>query len=726
VHSTPFKHLFRHRKLVIALVLAMPHLAYSEDSAGKEEVESLPEVKVTSQVEKDQPSEKTKSYTVNATSSATRLNTSIRDTPQSISVITRQLMDDFRVLTVNDALSLATGVRVEQFETERSQYTARGFNITNFQIDGLSTPITYGTQYGDLDVALYDRIEVLRGANGLLTAMGNPSATINFIRKRPTTEFKAKVDASLGSWDNRRLDADVSGALNADGSVRARLVMAHQEKNSYLDRLSSERNVAYGVIEADLSEKTNLAVGHTYQQNNSNGNIWGSLPLLYSDGSKRHYSRSDSTAPEWSYWDVGTNISFVELSHLFDNGWKAKGQLTHKQTDSNARLHYIYGNENPATGLGLKSYPSMYRTRTEDNVADFYLNGPFDLGGRKHEMVFGTTWSKAAVKDYSRFGPIGTALSSFENAGDFPLPTYDAENKSADFTMRTINSYVAAKFNPTELLKVTAGASLLSYNLEGISFGDPQESKANNKVTPYMGAVYDLSDEHSLYASYAGIYKPQVERSAGGGILAPLEGKNYELGVKSEWLNNRLNSTFALFKTEQENQPQATGNTIGGLATYNGIKANSKGFEIDISGELSDALSLNAGYTRLMSLKGANNQNVNPFTPRNQAHLAAIYKVPFIQNLKLGANVYWQSDTHVDIALADDNGDPVGTFRYKQSSYATLNLSANYKIDQHWDAALNLYNVTNEKYLTSLIFASAGQAYYAAPASAMATLTWKY
>jgi outer membrane receptor for ferric coprogen and ferric-rhodotorulic acid len=127
-----------------------------------------------------------------------------------------------------------------------------------------------------------------------------------------------------------------------------------------------------------------------------------------------------------------------------------------------------------------------------------------------------------------------------------------------------------------------------------------------------------------------------------------------------------------------------------------------------------------------MSLKGANNQNVNPFTPRQQAHLAAVYKVPSIQNLKLGANVYWQSDTHVDIALVDGLGDPVGTFRYKQDSYATLNLSANYKIDDHWHAALNLYNVTNEKYLTSLRYAYSGQAYYAAPASAMATLTWKY
>jgi outer-membrane receptor for ferric coprogen and ferric-rhodotorulic acid len=721
--------IFKYKKIVAAVFFATSItqvMAEDKEEASNDSSQTMSEVKVTSKIDKNQPSEKTKSYTVELTSSATRLNTSIRETPQSISVITRQQMDDFRVLTVNEALSLATGVRVEQFETDRSEYTARGFNITNFQVDGLSIPITYGTQYGDLDVALYDRIEVLRGANGLLTAMGNPSATINFIRKRPTTEFKAKVDASLGSWDNRRLDADVSGALNADGSVRARLVMAHQQKNSYLDRYSNERNVVYGVIEGDLSDSTSVTLGHTYHQNNSDSNIWGSLPLLYADGSKRHYKRSDSTAPDWSYWDAVNNITFLELTHSFENGWKAKGQLTHKQVDSDSRLHYIFGNENRTTGLGLMSYPGMYRTLTEDNVADFYANGPIELAGRKHEVVFGTTWSKAAVKDYSRFGPIGAPIASFESAGDFPLPSFDPQNKVADFTMRTINTYAAAKLNLTDSLKVTAGASLLSYNLEGVSFGDPQDSKANNKVTPYTGAVYDLSDDHSLYASYAGIYKPQVERSVSGGVLPPLKGKNYEVGVKSEWFNGSLNSTFALFKTEQENQPQPTGMMLGGFATYNAIQATSKGFEFDVSGEVSDSLSVNAGYTRLMSLKGANNENVNPFTPRNQAHVAAIYKVPSIQNLKLGANVYWQSDTHVDIDLADALGNPVGRFRYKQDGYATLNLMANYKIDNHWSAAINVYNVTNEKYLTSLRYASAGQAYYAAPMSALATLTWTY
>lgn len=698
----------RNQILLAAVIAVLPYLAHA--------AEELPEVEVkATAAQADQPSEKTKSYTVKETTSATRLGTSIRETPQSISVVTRQQLDDFRILTINDALSYVTGVMAEPFETDRTNYTSRGFDITNFQIDGLSTPITYGTNYGDLDLAIYDRVEVLRGANGLLTATGNPSATINFIRKRPTKDFQAKADVSLGSWDNRRLDADISTPLNADGSARGRLVAAHQERDSYLDNYSKERNVVYGVIEADLTESTNVALGHTYHQNDSSGNNWGSLPLLYADGTKRDYKVSDSTAPDWTYWNVDTNISFAELTHYFNNDWKVKGQLTHKTTKSNARLHYIYGNEDRATGLGLFSYPGMYNTKTEDNVVDIFANGPFDLAGRKHEMVVGATWSKADVVDFGRNGPIGVPLASFESGGDFPLPTFGAEAKNADFTTKTTNLYAAVKLNPTDALKVTAGGSLLSYDMKGISYAIPQDVEESNKFTPYIGAVYDLSDTHSVYASYTGIYKPQVEVGSNFQPLAPLEGKNYEMGVKSEWLNKKLNSSFALFRTEQENQAQQIG-TVGITAIYEGIKATSKGYEFDVSGEVNDNLSVNAGYTRLMSVKGDQDQNVNPYIPRHLAHLSTVYKVPFVEKLKVGASVNWQSDIHVDI----------GSVRYRQDSYAVLNLMANYQIDDHWSAAVNLYNVTDEKYLTSMRWAYSGVSYYAAPVNGLATLTWKY
>lgn len=706
--------LFHYRRLVAACLLAIPYLAYAEDSA-QQEVESLPEVKVTSVLEKNQPSEKTKSYTVNATSTATRLNTSIRETPQSISVITREQLDDFRVLTVNEAFSYATGIKVEQFETDRTEYTARGFNITNFQIDGLSTPISFsGTNYGDLDIALYDRIEVLRGANGLLTGPGNPSATINFIRKRTTNQFQAKANASIGSWDNRRLDADISGALNAEGSIRARLVAAHQEKNSYLDRYSSQRDVLYGIIEADLSDNTSFAIGHTYQRNDASGNMFGSLPLLYADGSKRAYKVSDSTAPSWSERNVDTNISFAELTHYLSDEWKIKGQLTQKAVTSAGPHNYVSGNEDRATGLGLSSNPFVYTFKTQDYVADVYANGPFELAGRKHELVAGVTMSRSSMREFSR-SAAGASLLSFDAAGDVPYPAFGAESKSSDSSTRTTNMYTAAKLNPTDGLKVTIGSNLLSYKLEGNAYGVAQKADEDHKLTPYVGAVYDVNNESSVYASYTGIYRPQVETGTSGSVLAPLKGKNYEMGVKSEWFNKRLNSAFALFKTEQENQAVVIGQTAQ-RTIYEGIEATSKGYELDLSGEVMEGLSVNAGYTRLMSIKGQDGTSANTFTPRHMAHLSAVYRVPFIQDLKVGASVNWQSDIYVDI----------GSVRYTQDSYAVLNLMANYKIDKHWDVAVNLYNVTDEKYLSSFRYAAFGQAFYAAPFNGMATLTWKY
>lgn len=716
MHRPQLQYSFRRRSLVAALLLAMPYLAYAEDSARKEEIESLPEVKVTSQAEKDRPSEKTKSYTVKSTATATRLNTSIRDTPQSISVVTREQLDDFRVLTVNDALSYATGIKVEQFETDRTEYTSRGFNITNFQVDGLSTPISFsGTNYGDLDIALYDRIEVLRGANGLLTGPGNPSATINFIRKRATKDFQAKANASLGSWDNRRLDADISGALNADGSVRARLVAAHQEKNSYLDRYSSTRDVVYGVVEADLTDDTSFSIGHTYQRNDASGNMFGGLTLLYSDGSKRPYKVSDSTAPSWSYRNVDTNISFAELTHYFNNEWKVKGQLTQKAVTSAGPHDYVDGSEDRTTGLGLKTNPFFYTFKTQDYVADVYANGPFELAGRKHELVVGATLSRSNMREFSR-SVAGVPLDSFDAAGDVPYPSFGPESKSSDYSTRTTNLYTAAKLNPIDGLKVTMGGSLLSYKLDGEAYTVAQKAHEDNKFTPYVGAIYDLTNEHSLYASYAGIYKPQIELGTNGKVLAPLQGKNHEVGIKSEWFNKALNSSFGLFKTEQENQPVASSLSTPTRTVYEAIEAASKGYEFDVSGEVNDQLSMSAGYTRLTSIKGQSGPSANTFTPKHMAHLSVVYKVPFVQNLKVGASVNWQSDIYVNI----------GNVRYEQDSYAVLNLMANYKIDNHWDAAVNVYNVTDEKYLSSFRYSAYGQAFYAAPVNAMATLTWKY
>ena len=344
---------------------------------------------------------RTQGYLVNQNSSATKLDLSLKDTPQAISILSAEQLQDFGLTNINLALDQATGVNVERIETDRTYYNARGFDITNFQVDGLGLPFTGGGIEGDLDTALFERIEVIRGANGLMSGTGNPSATVNFVRKRPTAVPQARIDLTAGSWDKRRIDTDVSGALNDAGTVRGRVVYANENKNSYLDRYSREKNMFHGVVEFDLDDRTVFTLGHTLQTSDANSPMWGALPLVYQDGGKTHYSRSTSTSTDWAYWDNQENRTFAELAHTFDNGWQAKTVVTHVEKKSDGSMFYVYGTPNRTTGAGLYSYPSEYSEKNKQLIVDVQASGPFTLVGRQHEAALGGSWSRSELEDLS-------------------------------------------------------------------------------------------------------------------------------------------------------------------------------------------------------------------------------------------------------------------------------------------------------------------------------------
>lgn len=680
--------------------------------------DSLPEIQVKAASNKEQTAtEQSKSYAVKSSNTATKLNTSLRETPQSISTINRTQLDDFRITTINDAFDFLPGVRVERVETDRTYYTARGADITNFQIDGIGVPMVYGNQPGDLDLAVYDRVEALRGANGLLSGTGNPSATINFVRKRPTTTFQARVDASVGSWDNRRLDFDISGPINEAGNVRGRIVAVNQNKNSYLDHYSNEKNVFYGIIEADITDNTRVSFGHTYHQNNSNGSLWGALQLDTLAGTRNHYSRSASSSPSWTYFNNTKNVTFAELEHVFDNGWKVKSVLTRQENNGSSKLFYNYeAAEDPANGIvaGLYGLPGYFRDTEKDLIADIYASGPFEFAGREHELVVGSNWSRTTMDQNGLYASYYSQLlaNGFASIPGFAKPDFNSFNRFAAFDVRRWNNYVAAKLNVSDDLKVTLGANAVRYESNGESYGAAYTTSVKDKVTPYAGAVYQLNDNYSVYASYTEIFNPQVSLGADLKPLAPVEGKNYEVGIKSEFFDKKLNSSLALFKSKQQNVAQPTGGFMGGVAINEGIDANTKGVDFDIAGEIMENLQINAGFTYLFSIKNNEGDNEKPYTPRRTAVLSTTYKVPAVEGLKVGASMRWQSDIHQDSVI-----------RLRQDSYAVLNVMASYDINRNWSTALNIYNLTDEKYLNSLYWT---QGYYGAPRNAMLSLTWKY
>lgn len=700
---------FRPHALAAGLLLALAVPAQADDLSATD----LDAVTVTGQRLAD--------YAAGTTSGATRLDLTPRETPQSVSVATRTQMDDFALDSANDVLGMVTGVNVEQVETDRTYYTARGFDIVNFQRDGLGLPFPYGIQDGDIDTAVYERVEVLRGANGLMSSTGNPSATVNFVRKRPTSTLQGSARMGVGSWDYRRVDLDVSGPLNGSGSVRGRAVAAWQDNESHIDRYEMEKQVYYGVVEADIGEATTFTAGASLQKNRPNSPMWGALPLYYTDGTPTDYDESTSTAADWAYWDTDETRVFADITHAFANDWKLVASFNHERIDGDSELFYVYGNPDRETGEGLYVYPSSYENRFAAKFADVYASGPLTLFGRAHDVVIGANHGEGDDYELSRYGtdigqPLPAPLEEWN--GHYPKPSYGPDTLGADFDYERISIYATVRWNLGDDLRLITGVSRTHAQTSGESYGAPTEYD-EAKTTPFAGMVWDVGQHWSLYGSYGEIFNPQSEVDSNYRLLGPVTGSNAEVGAKGEWFDGGLNASFALFRARQENLAESAGfDPETGQTLYRGIDAQATGYEIDVSGRLSEHWQVAGGFTQMQVEDPAGN-DTRTHVPRRLLRLSTTVDVPQVQGLRVGASLRWQSEIHRDQGVTAA-GTPIVT---KQDSYALLGLMARYAFADNWNATLNVDNVTGEKYIPSLYWE---QGFYGAPRNVSLSVSYRF
>ncbi|MBD8620675.1 TonB-dependent siderophore receptor [Sphingomonas sp. CFBP 13728] len=672
-------------------------------------------------------------YTIPEQTTATRLNLTLRETPQSVSVVTRAQIEDFQLNDVNTLLATVPGVNVQAGETDRVYFSARGFDIQTFQVDGIGVPFAFGIQTGSIDTAFYDHIEVVRGAPGLLSSTGNPSAVVNFIRKRPTKDLQVRASGQYGSFDQYRGEADVSVPITKDGSVRARAVGAYQDGDSHLDRYGLRRWVGYGIVEADLGANTTVSAGYGHQDHKSRGAMWGAIPLTYSDGTPLNFARSSNVAPDWSSWNVIDRQIFGDITHRFGNGWIARASAIRRATDENNTLFYVYGNPlrndadgigiDPATGLqtGIQSYPGKFRATTRNLTMEAYIAGPVTFLGREHEINIGVNRSAQEYIQQSSYdnSTIGTYLPYPDLfAGNFPLPNFPTEFSSDPISSQNTHTtretaYGLIRFNPGDAVKVMFGGNVTHAKSTGFSYGTNTDFDAT-RFLPFAGATVDISRNLSLYGSYATIFNPQNQLlDLNRRIIDPIEGENLELGIKGDWFAGRLNATVAVFKTRQDNTAEAAGIVVENNVTrtyYVGIDAQSEGIELDVGGQIAPGLQMTGGYT-VMRIEDPEGNPVRRYVARNTGRLNLSYTLPMLPALKVGASAQYQSRIISPSGLG------------RQGNYALLDLLAAYSITPNISAAVNVRNVTNTKYLTATNFDGG---YYGAPRSVMGTISVRY
>ncbi|WP_241093857.1 TonB-dependent siderophore receptor [Xanthomonas bonasiae] len=745
VHPAPHERRPAPRSLlgsaVAAAIFVSAHGAFAAEPAqpqtevwGKtsQEEKTLPAVNVTRRVD-SAATEGTGSYTTGETAAATRLPLSLRETPQSVTVITRQRMDDQQLDSVQDVLENATGIASYQSDSERTSFYSRGFLINNIQYDGIPTVvgnIVNGSGIGSLDTAFYDRVEVVRGASGLLTGTGNPSAAINLVRKRPTPEFSASASLGAGSWDTYRGTADVSTPLTQDGRIRARAVGTYQDGHSYLDRYKPQRKSFYGIIEADLTPDTTLSLGLDYQDITPKGATWGGMPLWFSDGTQAEYSRSSSYAQDWSHWDNTLKTAFAEIEHRFANGWNLRAVANQYRTDYDAELLGLVGHPDRATGLGFYpngAYPVALASdgRSRQNTVDVMASGPFALLGRQHDLVVGATSSRrtASQRDIAPFYAGFVPVDVYDLSQPYPRPDFAAMNWIPTGTrIKQSGVYGAARFSLADPLKLIVGGRFSNYEVDDKASSNTLHYKKTGEFTPYAGLIYDLNKTYSAYASYTGIFNPQTDyRDSKGNVLTPSKGKTKELGLKGNYLDGRLNASVAVFETKLDNAAQIVAGTYtpGGAQAYKGADGTkSRGIELDLQGELARDWNVYAGIAHFTAEDG-DGVRLNSQLPRTTAQFFTTYRLPGAwSKLTLGGGVRWQSR----IYEAPNTG--TSSLGGEQRSYALASLLARYAITQKTSLAVNVNNVFDRRY--ALQKGDFDTVSYGAPRNVMLTLDYKY
>ena len=667
-----------------------------------------------------QRTEGSDTYSVKAQTTATRIPLSQRETPQSVSVVTRAQIEDFQLNDVNALLATVPGVTVQAVETDRIYYSARGFDIQTFQIDGLGLPFAFGIQTGSLDTAIYDHVEVVRGAPGLLSPTGNPSALINFVRKRPTKDLQASVSAQYGSYDNIRFDGDVSTPLNSSGSLRARAVGAFFDTDSYLDRYRLRRWTGYGIVEVDLGENTTISAGYGHQYHKSRGAMWGALPFTYDNGTRIDYDRSASEGPDWAHWNVISRQIFGDVTQQLGNGWVAKVSAIRNANSEYDNIFYVYGNPDRTTGEGFTPYIFGYHSQTRDLSLDAYVAGKVSLGGREHDVTFGVNrgaqyYNQYESGDDTLVVPTLT-LTSVLN-GDIPRPTFRDYTLQLDTHRRRETAYGLLRLSLADPLKLMLGANYTHAMSEGVSYGVP-DNYSRSKFLPFVGTTLDLNANLSAYASYAKIFRPQTEADASGRTLMPVEGDNLEAGIKGEWLGGLLSASAAVFQARQKNEAEYVGFDPDTFASiYEGIDAKSQGIEVEIGGQLAKGLQLTGGYT-VLRVRNPDGEAVRTYVPRQTGRLNVTYSPPSFAALRLGASLQYQNHVYRDTTTSTG----VAT-RVTQGGYALLDLLASYDLGKQVKVSLNVRNVTNAKYLTTL---HEDQAYFGAPRTVLGTVGFQY
>ena len=652
----------------------------------------------------------TSNYTIPTSSAATGIRLTQRETPQSLSVVTAKQIEDQGLDSLQDVLKQTPGVfhsKMGNNVSGHSEFISRSQAVDSISVDGApkflydGKAIRRGTN--NLDSALYDQVVVVRGASGLSNGgMGEPGGTVALERKKPTAKPAISVEAGVGSWNHYRFVLDANQPLNADNTLRSRAILVSDHGGDYLPNTSRHNHTFYGTLSYDITPQTHWRLGtEIHRFRNTGSSPFSYLTVAGDPENNQPFEpfaaspRSNSSA-KWAYGKENSAEIFTSVNHEFENGWTLNGNYSHTYGKSDA-VSGIAGPFVIKPNYSAEFVAERDQAKYTDQDFSLSLDGDYPLWGRKHEFNAGISYqyNKETPSYYKKNKKDVPDLRLFDgNFTKLAMPYI----RDGFAHMKNLSVYGSTRFKLTDRLALIGGGRFVDWQYRYSSNrNDFADSRHKNKVfIPYLGASYDLNNNLTAYTSYTTIFRPQVRYlDQNGKPLEPQRGKTYELGLKASWFEGRLNASAAAFINKRDHLGKEIYDRKNDQVYYESVdRTTTKGVELSVGGRLSDKWLLNASYA-YSKLKNDSGNVVNPSYPNHLFKLFTAYDLT--DRLNFGANVNWQSGTNA----VSDEYQPLtvaGKEALTQRPYATLDLTAHYKIGKSTRIGLDFENVFNKRY----------------------------
>lgn len=628
-------------------------------------------------------------YDIEKTRSATKTETPLIDVPQTVTVLSREQLDDQGVESLNDALRYVPGVVLGQGEGHRDQITLRGQSTTaDFFLDGLRDDAQYYRSLYNID-----RVEVLKGANALIFGRGGGGGVINRVSKAPEfnktrTDFAAGLD-SFGGWS---LAADLDQPLGE--SLAARFNATYEDFANHRDGYDGHFVGVAPTLGWRLGEATRMVLGYEYADDQR---VTDRGVPSFAGAPLRGYDDTFFGSPTANHSAVTAHIARARLDHDFSDA------LSVNLTGQYAHYDKYYGNvyarsAATATTVELEGYNSD--TIRENWIVQGNMVWKGETGGIGHQILLGFEAGDQltdAKRSEATFGPAATSRTTVALAQRLTLPTvtFGASSRSSLSKVRALSAYVQDQLDLGDLIKVVLGLRYDDFRITSTNRANGfAAARSDGKWSPRAGLIIKPRENVSLYASYAKSFLPQsgdqfTVLDATTASLAPEEFRNLEAGVKWD-LTERLAFTAAIFQIDRTNT--RANDPVTGLVVQTG-QSRTKGFELAMVGQVTKGLQVTLGYALedgeiVSTTTAAPAGRTLAQLPRHQ--FSAWGRYDFTDRLGVAIGAVRQSEQFATISNA-----------VRLPGFTRIDAALFYKVSDTVQLQLNVENLANTDYFPS-------------------------